>query len=197
VREGRTLVTDGPFAETTEQLGGYYMLDLADLDEAIAVAARLPPAAKGTVEIRPLVALDGVPPERALPTATGRGSGSPFLLLCYHNEAVWEAAGPGALAEARAEAGARVRQLIDEGRYVSASPLHPAATATCVRVRGGRRLITDGPFAETHEILGGYYLILAEDRDTAVRIAAQQPGARFGTMEVRPLFDLSGLKTSS
>src|SRR5262249_8419826 len=55
LRDGRTLVTDGPFAETTEQLGGYYVLDLADLDEAIAVAARLPPATKGTVEIRPLV----------------------------------------------------------------------------------------------------------------------------------------------
>src|SRR5436309_9090996 len=78
VRDGRTLVTDGPFAETTEQLGGYFLLDLADLDEAIAVAARLPPAAKGTVEIRPLVALDGLPPA----TAPGAGSRTPFLLLC-------------------------------------------------------------------------------------------------------------------
>ena len=71
VRGGRALVTDGPFAETTEQLGGYYLLDLADLDEAIAVAARLPPAAKGTVEIRPLAVLDGLPPERPLPNTTG------------------------------------------------------------------------------------------------------------------------------
>src|SRR4051812_28257548 len=82
VRDGRTLVTDGPFAETTEQLGGYYILDLADLDEAIAVAARLPPAAKGTVEIRPLVDLDGLPPARPLP-AGGHGPLRPFLLLCY------------------------------------------------------------------------------------------------------------------
>ena len=71
------------------------------------------------------------------------------------------------------------------------------ATATCVRVRGGRRVITDGPFAETHEVLGGYYLILAEDRDTAVRPAAQHPGARVGTVEVRPVFDVSGLRKSS
>src|SRR3954452_2695438 len=176
VRDGRALVTDGPFAETTEQLGGYFVLDLADLDEAIAVAARLPPAAKGAVEIRPLVALEGLPPERPLPTATGSGSRTPFLLLCYDDEAAWEAAGPGALAEARAQAAALARRLCDEGRYISASPLHPAATATCVRVRGGRRAITDGPFAETHEVLGGYYLILAEDRDTAVRLAAQHPG---------------------
>ena len=80
---------------------------------------------------------------------------------------------------------------------ICASPLHPAATATCVRVRGGRRVITDGPFAETHEVLGGYYLILAEDRDVAIRLAAQHPGARVGTVEVRPLFDMSGIRKSS
>jgi len=197
VRDGRTLVTDGPFAETTEQLGGYYMLDLADLDEAIAVAARVPPAAKGTVEIRPLVALDGLPPERPLPTAPDGGSRTPFLLLCYDEEAAWQAPGPQALAGARAEAAALARRLSDEGRYLSASPLHPAATATCVRVRGGRRVITDGPFAETREVLGGYYLILAEDRAAAIRLAAQHPGARVGTVEVRPLFDMSGLRKSS
>ena len=197
VRDGRTLVTDGPFAETTEQLGGYYVLDLPDLDAAIAVATRLPPATKGTVEIRPLLALDGPPPERPLPTATGDGSFTPFLLLCYDDEAAWDAAGPKALAEARAEAAALARRLSDEGRYLSASPLHPAATATCVRVRDGRRVVTDGPFAETHEVLGGYYLILAEDRATALRIAAQHPGVRVGAVEVRPLFDLSGLRKSS
>jgi hypothetical protein len=197
VRDGRTLVTDGPFAETTEQLGGYYLLDLADLDEAIAVAARLPPAAKGTVEVRPLVALEGLPPERALPSATGDGSRTPFLLLCYDDEAAWDAAAPEALTLARAEAVALARRLSDEGRYLSASPLHPAATATCVRVRGGRRVITDGPYAERHEVLGGYYLILAEDRPTATRLAAGHPGARNGAVEVRPLFDLSGLRKSS
>jgi hypothetical protein len=196
VRDGATIVTDGPFAETTEQLGGYYVLDLADLDEAITVAARLPPAAKGTVEIRPLVALEGLPPGRPLPTGGGAESRTPFLLLCYDDEAAWQAAGPEALAEARAEAAALARRLSEEGRYRSASPLHPSATATCVRVREGRRVIIDGPFAETHEILGGYYLILAEDRAAALRLAAQHPGARVGAVEVRPLFDLSGLRKS-
>jgi hypothetical protein len=197
VRDGATIVTDGPFAETTEQLGGYYVLDLADLDEAIAVAARLPPAAKGTVEVRPLVELEGLPPRRPLPAATGAGSRSPFLLLCCDDESAWEAAGPEALAEARAEAAALARRLEDEGRYLGASPLHPSAMATCVRMRAGRRVITDGPFAETNEVLGGYYLILAEDRATAVRIAARHPGVRVGAVEVRPLFDLSGLRKSS
>ena len=74
VRNGQALVTDGPFVETTEQLGGYFVMDLADLDEAIAVAARLPPARKGTVEIRPLVALEGAPPGRPVSRVTNDGS---------------------------------------------------------------------------------------------------------------------------
>jgi hypothetical protein len=197
VRVGRTLVTDGPFAETTEQLGGYYLLDLADLDEAIAVSASLPPASKGTVEIRPLVAMDRLPRERPVPTAPDGGSRTPFLLLCYDDEAAWAAAGPQTRAQGLDEAVGLACQLSDEGRYLSASPLHPPASATCVRVRDGRRVITDGPFAETHEVLGGYYLILAEDRDTAVRVAAKHPGARFGAVEVRPLFDLSSLREPS
>src|SRR5512135_1288698 len=93
VRDGQTLVTDGPFAETTEQLGGYYVLELAHLDEAIAVASKLPPVTKGTVEIRPLLPLDSLPPARPLPAA--EGSSSPFMLLCYDDEAAWRAAGPG------------------------------------------------------------------------------------------------------
>jgi hypothetical protein len=193
VRDGQTLVTEGPFAETTEQLGGYYVLDLPDLDAAIAVAARLPPAAKGTVEIRPLFALDGLPPARPV-EAAGAGA-TLYLLLCYHDEAVWQAAGEEALRAAKAEAAARCRELSDAGAYLSASPLHPAATATSVRVRDGKRIVTDGPFAETNEVLGGYYLIRAASRDESARFAARQPGARVGSVEVRPVFDLSGLRT--
>jgi hypothetical protein len=189
VRQGQALVTDGPFAETKEQLGGFILLDVANLDEAIAVAGRLPPAARGTVEARAVVALDGLPEERPPPTTTGDAR-SPFLLLCYHEEGVWDAAGPETLAQALAEAKALARRLQDEGRYLSAAPLHPAATARSVRVRDGQRLVTGGPFAETHEVLGGYYLILAEDRATAVRFASQHPGARLGTVEVRPVCDL-------
>ena len=197
VRDGRTLIVDGPFAETTEQLGGFFLLDLADLDEAIAVASRLPPVTKGTVEIRPLFALDGLPPARPIPRDVPDQRATPYMLMCYHDETVWQAAGPNSLPEARAEATAQIRKLNDEGAYLNASPLHPAATATCVRVRDGKRLVTDGPFAETHEVLGGFYLILAESREAALRFAAQQPGARVGSIEVRPLFDLSGLQKSS
>ncbi len=196
VRDGRPLVTDGPFAETTEQLGGYFLLDLADLDEALEVASRLPPVAKGTAEIRPLFPLDGTPPSQPFPVGSSDPNGTPFMLLCYHNESELQEAGETAMREIKAEAAARCCQLKDAGKYLNASPLHPAATATCVRVRDGKREILDGPFAETHEVLGGFYLVLAESRDEALRIAAQQPGARLGSMEVRQLYDFSGLHNS-
>jgi hypothetical protein len=192
-RDGQTLVTDGPFAETTEQLGGYFVLDLANLDEAIAVAAQLPAATKNTIEIRPLFALDGLPPGRPVSAASGQ-SLKPFLLLCYDDEEAWRAAGPEALRTAMSEATALCHQLNDSDVYLNASPLHPGATATCVRVRDGRRVITDGPFAETHEVLGGFLLILAESHDAAAQIAARHPGVRFGSVEVREVFDLTSLR---
>lgn len=191
LRDGETIVTDGPFAETREQLGGYFLLDLEHLDEAIAVATKLPPVRKGTVEIRPLHPLDGLPPSRPLPAEGGDAAGTPYMLLCYDDEAAWREAGPEAMKAAMLDAVALARELGDSGRYVSASPLHTSEKATCVRVRDGKRTITDGPFAETNEVLGGYYIILADSPEDALRIAARHPGARFGAVEVRPLFDLS------
>ena len=78
-------------------------------------------------------------------------------------------------------------------RYLGASPLHPVATATCVQVRSGNRLITDGPFAETTEQLGGYFLIDVANLDEALAVAGRIPGAKKGTVEVRPVFELTGL----
>jgi hypothetical protein len=85
------------------------------------------------------------------------------------------------------------RQLDATGCYLAAAPLQPTSTATSVRVREGRRLVTDGPFAETREQLGGYFLVDAKDRDEAIAIAAQIPMARKGTVEVRPLIEVPGL----
>ena len=84
-------------------------------------------------------------------------------------------------------------ELKARGQYLAASPLAPTATATSVRVRDGRRLVTDGPFAETREQLGGYYLVEAKDLDEALAIAERIPGAKRGTIEVRPLVELSGM----
>jgi hypothetical protein len=196
VRDGETIITDGPFAETTEQLGGYFLLDLEHLDEAIAVATKLPPVKKGTVEIRPVFPVEGLPPARSLPADGGEASATPYMLLCYDDEAAWRAAGPEAMKDAMAEAAALARELADSQRYLTASRLHTSEKATCVRVRDGKRTITDGPFTETNEVLGGYYVILADSREDALRIAARHPGARFGAVEVRPLFDLSELKNA-
>jgi hypothetical protein len=82
-----------------------------------------------------------------------------------------------------------------KGQYLAANPLHPVATATSVRVRNGKRLVTDGPFAETREQLGGYYLIDARDLDEAIAIAARVPPARKGTIEIRPVMEIPGLPT--
>ncbi len=195
VRGGRALVTDGPFAETVEQLGGYYVLELADLDEAIAVAGRLPPARKGTVEIRPLQTLDGLPPARP---HTVEGGVAPYLLLLYRDRAKPETTDPAERQAGAANAVALAHELDEAGAYVSAAPLHPAETATCVRIRDGKRLITDGPFAETNEVLGGYYLIRAGSRDEALRVAARLPGVGCcSSVEVRQLFDLSAVKKSA
>ena len=83
--------------------------------------------------------------------------------------------------------------LTANGQYLSANPLQPVAMATSVRMREGKRLVTDGPFAETREQLGGYFLVNAEDLDAAIKIAARIPAARKGTVEVRPVIDIPGL----
>src|SRR5213592_63442 len=88
-------------------------------------------------------------------------------------------------------------QLDAAGQYLAAAPLEPTATATSVRVRDGKRVVTDGPFAETKEQLGGYFLIDARDLDEAIAIAARIPMARRGTVEVRPVVELAGLPPSS
>jgi hypothetical protein len=85
------------------------------------------------------------------------------------------------------------QDLNSTGHYLDANPLHSVATATSVRVRDGKRVVTDGPFAETREQLGGYYLIEAKDLDEAIAIAERIPPASFGTIEIRPVMEIPGL----
>jgi len=85
------------------------------------------------------------------------------------------------------------QNLNSSGQYLDASPLHPVATATSVRVRDGKRVVTDGPFAETREQLGGYYLVEANNLDEAIGIAERIPPARYGTVEIRPVMEIGGL----
>jgi hypothetical protein len=85
------------------------------------------------------------------------------------------------------------QELHQHGQYIAAGPLHPVATATSIRVREGKRLVTDGPFAETREQLGGYYVVEAKDLDEAMAIAERIPPAKYGTIEIRPLMEIQGL----
>ena len=83
--------------------------------------------------------------------------------------------------------------LAAQGKYIAASPLQSVATATSVRIRDHKRLVTDGPFAETREQLGGYFMIEAKDLDEAINIAGRIPAAQWGTVEIRPVVELTNL----
>jgi hypothetical protein len=113
-----------------------------------------------------------------------------FLLLMYAEEGAWP---PDEHRVALQESIQICHDLAAKGQYRGAAPLQPPATATCVRVRGGKRFISDGPYAETKELLGGYFLIDVASLDEAIEIAARIPGARRGTAEIRPVMEVTGL----
>jgi hypothetical protein len=115
-----------------------------------------------------------------------------YMLLIYTDENSWT---DDEREHCYAESTELTHELNARGQYLAASPLEPAATATSVRVREGKALITSGPFAETREQLGGYFLVEAKDLNEAISIAAKIPGARKGTVEVRPVMELAGLPT--
>jgi len=113
-----------------------------------------------------------------------------YMLLVYLNE---QAMTEAEREHCYVESAQLTQDLNDKGQYLGASPLHPVATATSVQVRDGKRLVTDGPFAETREQLGGYYLVEARDLDEAISIAERIPPVKFGTIEIRPVMEIPGL----
>ncbi|HWK53375.1 MAG TPA: YciI family protein [Hyphomicrobiales bacterium] len=117
-----------------------------------------------------------------------------YLLTIYTNEDDWTADEREACME---ESRQLCHALAEAGQFIDAAPLHPVATATSIRVRQGQTLVTDGPFAETHEQLGGYYLIEAVNLDAAIGIAQRIPGVRRGTVEIRPLVLLGGMPSKN
>jgi len=113
-----------------------------------------------------------------------------YMLLIYLDE--------NGLSEAErvqcyAESAAYARHLHENGQYLQASPLHPISMATSLRIRDGKKIITDGPFAETREQLGGFFLIEADNLDKAIEIAGEIPAGRWGTVEIRPVLEIGGL----
>src|SRR5258705_13973730 len=112
-----------------------------------------------------------------------------YILLIHHEEAIDEEERRPLLEESIQLA----NQLHKKGQYLDAAPLQPTSATTSVKVRDGKRHVTDGPFAETREQIGGYYLIEARDLDEAIEIAAQIPAVTKGTVEIRPVLEIDGL----
>ncbi|GAB4382223.1 MAG: hypothetical protein Kow00121_42100 [Elainellaceae cyanobacterium] len=117
-----------------------------------------------------------------------------YLLLIYMDE---NAMSDTEREHCYVESAQVAQDLHTKGQFVASAPLHPVATATSVRIRDGKSLVTDGPFAETREQLGGFFLVNAQDLDEAIAIATRIPGARVGTVEIRPVIEIAGLPAQS
>ena len=115
-----------------------------------------------------------------------------YLLLIYSNEVETQALGEAGLKKMSDEYMEFTKGIVQAGQFKAGDRLKPVSTASTVRVRNGKAAITDGPFAETREQLGGYYLIEAKNLDEATAIAARVPGARIGSIEVRPIWPMTG-----
>ncbi len=113
-----------------------------------------------------------------------------YLLLIYGQESDWTNLTAAQSAAMQKEYGQFGKEIVESGKHLGSNRLTPVASATTVRVRDGKRVITDGPFAETKEQLGGYYLVEAKDLDEAIALAGRIPAARHGSVEVRPIFTM-------
>jgi hypothetical protein len=182
---GEVQVTNGPFAETTEVLGGYFVLEAPSLDDAIELARRIPTATSGAIEVRPMVMSFDASAERPpVPEGSAR------YLATLHGPSKEEPE-PGTPAWDEGAAGhARFAEVVGDA-VRSGGAVQPAATATTIRVRDGELLVTDGPFAEGTEMTGGYYVIAGTPAESAA-VAAQIPVNPSGWIEVRPVVEIDG-----
>jgi hypothetical protein len=119
-----------------------------------------------------------------------------YILLIHQDEKAWEQLSEPEREEIFRDYMEFSQEIKSDGHYIASARLHPASTARSVRVRGGKRLVTDGPFIETREQLGGYFLIEAKDLEEAIGIATRAPTARRGTIEVRPVMDVPAATTA-
>jgi hypothetical protein len=171
--------TDGPFAEGSEVAGGYYVFEADNLDDALAFARDIPAAQRGAIEVRPIY--------HTVDADWSRTGGEWLALLL---EPPGSANTPGT-PEWQAEAARHGEFAAAAGDHVAAgAALHEPTTATTVRVRDGKVLLTDGPYPEGAEIATGFYVLSASDRDEAVKLASMIPAT---TVELRQLAGVSGL----
>ena len=183
VRDGRTLVTEGPFTEAREWVGGFDIIDCADLDEAIEVASRHPAARFATVEIRPFISVpDAAPGARVVPAdfAERPTTGKRYLMLVCVD--------PDAEPDSQDDPDAWVDQMDARGVRHFGEVLQPPADATQVRVRDGQLLVSDGPFTESKEWIAGLDLIEVSDLPEAIEVAAAHPMAAGGVIVLSPLW---------
>jgi hypothetical protein len=184
VRNGEMIVSDGPFAESKEFVAGFDVIRCADLDEAIEVAAKHPASWFHTIEIRPFADFalspsgtgsEGQALVREVP-ADGPAAGQSryLLLMCVDG-----------IPESDEEEAAIRRDAADWLARAIAHALKPAETATTVRVRNGQTLVSDGPFVETKEFIGGIDIVDCATQEAAIELASQHPMARYHMIEVR------------
>jgi hypothetical protein len=185
VRDGETLLGDGPFAETKEFVAGFDVLECADLDEAIEVAAKCPISWFQALEIRPFMGGLRLGEEAFAFGRGDDGAARPYLLI------MWMGGTPAAPFDDEAvmqEGEAWRRDLEVRGLQVLGNALLGPETATTVRVRDGQTLLTDGPFTETKEFIAGIDVVSCPDRQQAIQLAAAHPIARYHAIEVRPFY---------
>jgi hypothetical protein len=180
VRGGDTLVSDGPFAATKEFIGGFDLLECEDMDEAIEVAAKHPVAWFNAIELRPLLA------EADVPQVIDPKQLNQMMLVCI--DGVADA--PEVEEQIGRDCETWREQIEGSGVRVAGAPIAAASEAKTVRVRDGETLVSDGPFVQTKEFLGGFDLLSCETFEEAVGWAAKHPIARFHQIEVRNFVDL-------
>lgn len=181
-RGGEVVVTDGVYTEAAEVVGGLFVLEADDLDAVIALARNIPAAEHGAVELRPLVEWSQQAP--------GDRTARRYLALLAGEETEADEPGTAAWDAAVVE---HERFAADAGeRVLGGGALHPAATATTVRVRDGAVELHDGPFMETNEVVGGLYLLLAADDEEVTALAARIPLGPDGVVELRPVMEFDG-----
>jgi hypothetical protein len=180
VRDGQLIVTDGPFAETKEQVAGYDVIECASKEEAVQWARRHPHSWMGSVEVRALVG--GAPVEHLPGPAAGK---TRYMMLVCTDPAV-ESPEFGRVEPVEPW----VAETSGRGVRLYGSELEPAGSARTVRGKDPFAIVTDGPFAETKEQIAGFDVLECADLDEAIEVAAKHPMARAGIVEVRPFRSL-------
>ncbi len=190
VRNEQRSVSDGPFAETREQLGGYYVVKVETPDEAYGIAAKIPDATGGAIEVRPVAHVGDAPPPASAAKKPADATKEYLLLIC-EDEGDWARRAPAEAEKIMGEYKVFTDAIKASGHFVAGARLGSATAGKAVRTKNGDRTVTDGPYAETREQLGGYYRVWARDLDEAIALAARIPAARTGCVEVRPVMDTS------